>query len=341
MWRIRSCKYSDLNDLLALSKSIGEGMTSMPQTSLGWRRKIAQAEASFAGQPDAGSYFLVLEDVANGKIIGTTAVYTGVGEKRPLFVYRHDKQKQSLFLESALSGASEIGSLFLSPTARVKGLGRALSQARFLMMATFPQLFSATVMATCRGWLDNNDESPVWQHVGQRHHNINFKEVVERTAQHGNEWLAKKLPSHISLKNLSSEALSLLGEPHSQSAPAQTILREENFVKSDFIDLADGGPTLTCQPTKIKSYQASVTTQLRRANRPLQGEDMYMIACGSLQNFEIILCRGEQQQNGVILVDDNTALLLNKHLDKRVKALKIQGSDDMLNRMQISHDRAA
>jgi arginine N-succinyltransferase len=341
MWRIRSCKYSDLNDLLALSKDIGEGMTSMPMSSLGWRRKIAQAEASFAGQPDAGSYFLVLEDINSGAVIGTTAVYTGVGEKRPFYALRHDKQKHSLFLEQTMTGASEIGSLFLSPNARVKGLGRALSQARFLMMATFPQLFSATVMATCRGWLDDNEDSPVWQAIGRYYEDIEFNEVVERSSQHGTEWLAKKFPQSISLRHISPEVLALLGMPHSQSAPAHSILREEHFVQSDFIDLADGGPTLTCQPTRIASYQASVTAKIQCANRPLKGDETYMLACGNLQNFEIIICRGERQSNGVILVDSSAATLLDKHLNKRVKALQIKGSDEMMDRMQHNHDRAA
>lgn len=341
MWRIRSCKYSDLNDLLALSKDVGEGMTSMPMSSLGWRRKIALAEASFAGQPDAGSYFLVLEDVNSGKVIGTTAVYTGVGEQRPFYALRHDKQKHSLFLEQTMTGASEIGSLFLSPNARVKGLGRALSQARFLMMATFPQLFSATVMATCRGWLDDNDDSPVWQAIGKYYEDIDFNEVVERCAQQGTAWLAKRFPNTIPLRHVSPEVLALLGVPHSHSAPAHSILREENFVQSDYIDLADGGPTLTCQPTRIASYQASVTARIQSANRPLKGEEMYMLACGNLQNFEIIICRGEMQHNEVILVDDSATLLLNKYLNKRVKALLIKGSDDMINRLQITQNRAA
>lgn len=341
MWRIRACKYSDLNALLTLSKEVGEGMTSMPQTSLGWRRKIAQAEASFAGQPDAGSYFLVLEDMVSGKILGTTAIYSGVGEKRPYYALRHDKMKHSLHVEQAMTGASEIGSLFLSSDARIKGLGRALSQARFLMMATFPQLFSATVMASCRGWLDDNNDSPVWHAIGQYYEDIDFSQVVERTAEKGNEWLAKKLPKAISLRNVSHDVISLLGKPHEQSAPAHGILRTENFVQSDFIDLADGGPTLTCQPTRIASYQASVTAKLQRANRPLKGDDMYMVACGSLQNFEIVLCRGEMLSNGVILVDDSAQVLLDKHINKRVKVLKIQGSDEMLNRLKHAQDRAA
>lgn len=341
MWRIRACKYSDLNALLALSKGVGEGMTSMPQTQLGWRRKIAQAEASFAGQPDAGSYFLVLEDINTGKIIGTTAVYTGVGESRPYYALRHDKQKHALFVEQAMAGASEIGSLFLSADARVKGLGRALSQARFLMMATFPQLFSATVMASCRGWLDDNDDSPVWHAIGRYYDDVDFNVVVERTAEKGNEWLARKLPKTLSLRNISPEVVSLLGVPHQQSAPAHNILFSEHFVQSDFIDLADGGPTLTCQPTRIASYQASVTAKLQQANRPLKGEEVYMLACGNLRNFEIVLCRGEMQSNGVILVDDSAQVLLDKHMNKRVKALQIQGSDEMLNRLKHRHEHAA
>jgi chemotaxis methyl-accepting protein methylase len=66
-----------------------------------------------------------------------------------------------------------------------------------------------------------------------------------------------------------------------------------------------------------------------------------MLACGNLQNFEIIICRGERQSNGVILVDSSAATLLDKHLNKRVKALQIKGSDEMMDRMQHNHDRAA
>ena len=341
MWRIRSCRYSDLNALLALANEVGEGMTSIPRTSLGWRRKIAEAEASFAGQPDAGSYFLVLEDLSNGKILGTTAVYNGVGEKRPYFALRHDKRKHALYLENAMTGASEIGSLFLSSSARIKGLGRALSQARFLMMACFPQLFSNTVMASCRGWLDENNDSPVWHAIGQFYADIDFKTVVERTAEKGNQWLANALPITLSLRHISPEIVAMLGKPHDDSAPAHSILGGENFVQSDFIDLADGGPTLTCPPTRIASYKSSFTAKLERAKRPLENDEIFMIAGGNLNHFEIYLCRGERQSNNVILVDYNAKLLLDKHNNKRVKALQIQGSDDMLAKLKQTTEQAA
>ncbi|MDX1320242.1 MAG: arginine N-succinyltransferase, partial [Oceanospirillum sp.] len=47
---IRPCQLADLEDLMALSKAVGRGMTSMPADREAWLKKIEATERAFSKQ---------------------------------------------------------------------------------------------------------------------------------------------------------------------------------------------------------------------------------------------------------------------------------------------------
>ncbi|MBL4667098.1 MAG: arginine N-succinyltransferase [Sneathiella sp.] len=85
---IRPARKSDLDGLLEISHATGSGMSSMPSDLNSWATKIRKSEESFAKQsnaPEGEIYFMVMEDDQSEKIVGTTAIYAGVGLDQPFF----------------------------------------------------------------------------------------------------------------------------------------------------------------------------------------------------------------------------------------------------------------
>ena len=129
--------------------------------------KIAASVASFAGNyPKKGqeSFFFVLEDADNGgHIAGTCGIKARIGLSQPFYSYKLTtitqvstqldifSQQTMLQVTNDLTGATEVGALFLQPSYRRDRLGKMMSLAHFMFMAAFPDYFSEQVIAEMRG----------------------------------------------------------------------------------------------------------------------------------------------------------------------------------------------
>lgn len=307
-WKLRFCKASDLQTLLQLSQEVGESMTSMPQSVVGWREKIADTENTINGDLDTGCYFLVLENLKKSTVVGTTAVYTRVGEYRPYYAMRHEKNK--LYIEPAYTGAIEIGSLYITPEARYPGLGAALAKSRYLMMGMFPHLFTKEIMACCRGWLNFQERSPVWDSVGGKHTGIEFNAAALAAAKDGNGWIADFLPDVI---DVDDDVGVYLHRAHPHSEPAKHMLMREGFVMSDYVDILDGGPMFHCDPKQTATSKSMTGAKL--VSEPAQNQtSMMLMGFGDINNLEIYIMEAELT-NGIVKVRPNDVKLLGKHMN--------------------------
>ena len=80
----RLVKISDLKNVEHLVKYSGKGMTTMPKTIKEIKERIKWSERSRnkkTKKPNQDSYLFVLED--NGRIVGLSAIYTSVSQKKP------------------------------------------------------------------------------------------------------------------------------------------------------------------------------------------------------------------------------------------------------------------
>src|SRR5260221_5453801 len=166
---IRPIQLDDLDVLVALASTAGYGLTTLPHDRELLRKRILKSLRSFRDMcdtPAGEAFFFVAEDLATGRVVGTSRIVSKVGGFQPFYGYRletsvHEstvlgvhKEIPTLHLVAEHNGPAEIGSLFLAPERRRDGTGRVLSLSRFLFMAQHPACFDPTVVAELRGVID-------------------------------------------------------------------------------------------------------------------------------------------------------------------------------------------
>ncbi|RDE18243.1 hypothetical protein DV711_16375 [Motiliproteus coralliicola] len=337
---IRPCQHSDLADLLSLSRATGAGMTSMPADEAAWLAKIEASQRAFSlttdsSKPASHSYFMVLEDPNSGRVVGTTAVYTGIGLEKPFYSYKLStlvtrsrdlaltRKAQVLNLVNDYTGSTEVGSLFLLPEARQPGVGRFLSRGRFLLMADFPTRFGDRVMAELRGWQDEQGQSPLWQHLGSKFFGIEFQQAVEAVALKGPQFITDMMPRHpIHLELLPDSARAVIGKPHPSSAPAMNMLLKEGFEFDGYVDLFDGGPSIHAQISDVHGVRDSRTAAISISRRPLKAATEMMLSNGRLDQYRLVQAPARLLADGRLQLEATCAEALQLQPGDRVRFLE-------------------
>jgi arginine N-succinyltransferase len=269
---LRNASENDLDGVLELASGAGAGMTTLKPDRVALHARLAVAAASFAGDialSDA-DYLFVLEDLANGRLCGVSAIKGAVGVTEPFYNYRIStsvhasahaglvNRFQSLHLTHDLSGASELCSLYLHPDYRNGCNGKLLSKARFLFVAQFPGLFSHTIFAEMRGYQDEKGRSPFWEGVGRPFFQMDFHEADDLCGKGDRlfiEQLVPRLPLYTHL--LGEEARAAIGKTHAHTAPARRLLEQEGLHFDGYIDIFDGGPVMQAKLPDLRAVRES------------------------------------------------------------------------------------
>ncbi len=339
---IRPCKESDLDDLMNISHAVGKGMTSMPADEAAWQEKIsASAQAFNSARPaaDSNTYFMVLEDTATGHLAGTTAIYTGVGLKRPFYSYKIStlvsssldlniiRKNQVLNIVNDYTGSTEVGSIYLLPEYRKPGVGQFLSRARFLAMADFPERFGDQVIAELRGWQDENGRSPLWDNLGKPFFGIEFQDAVNTAALKGSQFISDLMPKYpIYINLLPQEAQDVIGKPHDFSAPALYMLKKEGFQFTGYVDLFDGGPSVQADIKEIRSVKESCSSHFQLMDNLPASSQMYLISNEDLDNYRVALAPGILSENGDIIINQATFQTLQLAVGGQVRYISMNQS---------------
>lgn len=323
---IRPSRISDIDALLAISESVGSGMTSMPSCAKSWEKKLASSAAAFTATkaPDQSCYFMVLEDSETNEIAGTTAIYTGLGLSQPFYSYQRStitkqsdslnrtKLSETLTLVEDFKGASEVGSLFLRPEYRKPGIGQMLARSRYLLMADAQHRFSHRIMAELRGYMNEQDESPLWQALGSKFFDMPFQEAVTIAATQGPDFITELMPKHpIYTELLPKAARDVLSKPNNSSAPALRMLEKEGFVHRGLIDLFDGGPSVDAQLNEIKTVKESQLTQVSAAASLTDSDQDFYVSNASLGDFCLTMAKGRLGDDGRLLLSPQTIAQLS------------------------------
>lgn len=273
---VRTATSADIEGIIDLLADAGDrlnGMSTLRPDRALITTRVEKAEFSFgsdAPNKEDAAYFFVVEDTSTNSIVGTTAIYAAVGLKEAFYSYKlgtrvmasrelgiHNKIP-TLFLTNDYTGMSEIGSLFVDANYLGTSAGKLASLSRMLFMAEHPHRFAAKVFAEMRGFQDEKGSSPFWEGIGQIFFSMSFSQADDLSAQGNKIFISELMPGHpIYVPLLAEGARDAIGRVHSSTEPARNMLEREGFRYDGYIDIFDGGPTIECHATDLRSVRES------------------------------------------------------------------------------------
>ncbi len=329
-WHVRAARGSDLGALLGLARLTGGGFTNLPADETSLAERLAWSDASYARStetPEDELYILLLEQRGTGRIGGCAMVFSRIGARWPFYSYKLGVLSQTsrelgrtfalpfLSLVSDHDGASEVGGLFLHPDLRTGGLGRLLARSRYLFIAQHRARFGDKMLAELRGVLDDDGNSPFWDALGRQFFGMTFPEADSFNAINGSQFIADLMPKHpIYTALLPKSARDVIGLPHPKGRAALAMLEAEGFSFDNYVDIFDGGPTVTARTDQLRSVREARLATVERLCPTGSGFERALLATGRLTEFrawlghvgidECALPAGEAEAMGVQVGDE-------------------------------------
>jgi arginine N-succinyltransferase len=332
-FRIRAAGTGDLQPIYEMAKRTGGGFTNLPPDRPALIAKLERAAAGFARSDDTlddDLFCFVLENTATGEVRGTCQIFSAVGLKGPFYSYRigaltqHSTELGRTFradilnLSTDLEGASEVGGLFLHPGERSGGLGLLIARSRYLFMRTHRARFADRTLAELRGVIDEAGASPFWDGVAGRFFGMHFQDADEFNATHGNQFIADLMPKHpVYIAMLPESARAVIGIPHPSGRAAMRMLETEGFSWENYIDIFDGGPTMTVRTDQIRSIREAEDAVVMAIDARLAERDQTehnqaerrLVAVGRLGDFRCAYGVVAQRDAGIAIDPECAAAL--------------------------------
>jgi len=323
-FRLRAAHPADIEPLYEMAKLTGGGFTNLPADRKALAAKLERTEAAFARTDDDlgdEQFVLVLENSATGEVRGTCQLMSQVGQRWPFYSYRintitqHSQELDRtvradlLSLVTDLEGSSEVGGLFLHPNERAGGLGLLLARSRYLFIKMHRARFADRVLAELRGIIDERGGSPFWDGVAGRFFGMTFQDADYFNAINGNQFIADLMPKHpVYIAMLDEAARTAIGMPHPTGRAAMRMLEGEGFRHDGYVDIFDGGPTMTARTDDVKSVREARPGRVTNANLDL-GERA-ILATGKLGSFRAAFGMRDLHPDGSVEIDRLSAAAL-------------------------------
>jgi len=304
MLYVRPARLSDLPEVRRLAAASLIGVTSLPDDGEQLAQKIAASETAFSVQVSfAGeeSYFFVLEDSQNQRLLGCSAMVASAGCSEPFYNFRNEtfvhasralsvsSRIHALSLCHDLSASSLLASFYIDPTLANSAQAELISRARLLFAACFPQRFSDTLVAEIVGLSDEQGRSPFWEAVGRHFFDLSYAEAERLCASESRTFLAELMPHYpLYVPLLSDEAQEAIGQVHPRAQLSFDILSREGFETERYIDPFDGGPCLLARATTIRSIAQSQSLSAKKST-PSGDLKSYLVCNGRLRDFRALL----------------------------------------------------
>ena len=334
-FRIRPAHADDFAAIYEMAKLTGGGFTNLPPDRATLVAKLARSEKSFAREQDdqAGDmYMFVMEDPAQKIVRGTCQVFGQVGVIQPFYSYHLSTltqtspelgktfRNQLLTLTTDLEGSSEVGGLFLHPSARAGGWGGLLARSRYLFMKLHRGRFGEHTLAELRGVMDEAGHCPFWDGLAGRFFGMSFPEADEFNAIHGTRFIADLMPrTPIYVALLAETAQAVMGQPHPTGRAALRMLEEEGFAFDRYIDIFDGGPTVTSPTDQIRTVRESTLETIGEIGEG--GRTKMLIGTGRLKDFRACCASVKRLPKKGICIDRGSAELLEVDIGSQVLAV--------------------
>ncbi len=310
---IRAAAPSDLQPLYEMAKLTGGGFTNLPPDRKALKAKLERSATAYSrsdGTVGDDLFVLCLENAESREVRGTAQMFSRVGQTWPFYSYRmttltqHSKELERTFraemlsLVTDLEGSSEVGGLFLHPSERAGGLGMLLARSRYLFIAMHRDRFGDKILAELRGVIDERGGSPFWDGVAGRFFGMNFQEADYFNAINGNQFIADLMPKHpVYIAMLGESARSAIGLPHPSGRAAMRMLEAEGFAYEGYIDIFDGGPTMTAKTDKVEAIRNAAEKRILAIDDAC--ETPVLAAFGHLAEFRCCYARIEATDGGI------------------------------------------
>jgi len=323
-YRVRPATGEDFRAIYQMAKLTGGGFTNLPPERATLVAKLDRSGKSFSRKADSQTgdlYMFVLEDPKSGKVRGTCQVFGQVGVTQPFYSYHISTltqtspelgktfRNQRLSLTTDLEGSSEVGGLFLHPEMRATGLGGLLARSRYLFIKSHRGRFGDRTLAELRGVMDEAGHAPFWDALAGKFFGMSFPEADEFNAVHGTKFIADLMPrSPIYLALLSEEAKGVIGQPHPSGRAALRMLEHEGFVFDRYVDIFDGGPTVTVRTDDIRTVREAREDKIAEIGEG--GAVKVLAASGRLKAFRSCCASIKRLPKKGIMIDPAAAELL-------------------------------
>jgi arginine N-succinyltransferase len=299
-FKVRPARNEDFQAIYEMAKLTGGGFTNLPPDKGALVAKLARSEEAFArdgGDPNGDLFVFMLENAATGQVRGTCQVFSRVGMVEPFYSYRISHLTQTspelgktfraemLTLCTDFEGSSEVGGLFLHPHERAGGLGVLLARSRYLFIRLHRERFAEKVLAELRGVIDEAGGSPFWDAIAGRFFGMNFQEADVFNGAHGTRFIADLMPkTPIYTAMLPESARAIMSVPHPSGRAAMRMLEQEGFTGEGYVDIFDGGPTMSVKTDEIRTIREAKSLMLDEIGPDGAGHKM-MLAAGDLRDF--------------------------------------------------------
>ena len=301
---IRAARPDDVQPMYEMAKRTGGGFTNLPPDRTALAAKLERSAVAFARTEDEvvdDLFVFVLENVETGEVRGTCQIFAAVGQKWPFYSYRigaltqHSEELGRTFradilnLSTDLEGTTEVGGLFLHPGERSGGQGMLIARSRYLFIRNHRERFHDKTLAELRGVIDEAGGSPFWDGVAGRFFGMNFQDADEFNGKHGNQFIADLMPKHpVYIAMLPENARAVIGVPHPSGRAAMRMLEEEGFAWEKYVDIFDGGPTMTVRTDQIRSVHDAVDSRISGIDDRLgdhKDGEKRLVTVGRLSDF--------------------------------------------------------
>ncbi|HEY0446206.1 MAG TPA: arginine N-succinyltransferase [Allosphingosinicella sp.] len=335
-FRVRPATNDDFQQLYEMAKLTGGGFTNLPADRGALVDKLIRSEHAFARQEESQAddlFMLMLENADTGQVRGTGQLFGQVGTEWPFYSYRISTLTQTskalgktfraemLTLVTDFEGSSEVGGLFLHPGERAGGLGLLLARSRYLFIRQHRRRFGNRVLAELRGVIDEAGGSPFWDAIAGRFFGMNFQEADSFNGAHGTRFIADLMPkTPIYTAMLPESARAIMSVPHPSGRAAMRMLEQEGFTSEGYVDIFDGGPTMSVRTDDIRTIREARELVLAGIDDGATGKRM-MLAAGAQRAFACCYGAVAIGEDGGATLDTQTARLLGIGPDDRFLAI--------------------
>jgi len=356
MFVVRPARLDDLDGLMKLARDKAPGMTTFPSTEEKILERLEESVSAFSDPVDLGkksNYLLLLEDLETGNIAGTSALLVGIGLDKPFYSYRilhHTQTSQEppvridtelLQLSNDFVGATEVATLFLDPEYRQEKyrpqkLGKLVSQARYLLMASHMDRFPEKVVAEIRGWVDENSKSPFWDAIGSHFFDLDFYEADDINGQGNSQFISDLMPKFpIYSAILPEAAQAVIGRPHDGAVPAVKLLEREGFHFSGAVDIFDAGPLFEAHTNMITTVRNSVEGELAGSVEGGETGHTHLAANVDINNFRVAATSVVEGTSGLWL-PEGAATALGVAEGSTIRYIALEGGNNAADERKAS-----
>lgn len=266
---LRPARLADLDALVRFAQASTFGIHTLKPGREHLRERIERSQRAFAASELASGdeiYHFVLEDLATGRVVGTSGLVANAGAEGRFFSWRNEftvhaseelgivNRVHTLRLCEDLSGHSLLSSFYIEPEYAETAAPQLLSRGRLLFVKQHAARFAERIAAENPGLCDAEGRSPVWEALGRRFFMMAFPEAELRTRGRSKSFIADLLPrSPVYVPLLTEEAQWALGQLHPDGELPFSILIDEGFDADSHVDVFDGGPIAEARTAMLRS----------------------------------------------------------------------------------------